>query len=173
MAHEAYEIERINQQCEISLKGLGLSLVDNYKTEEILYLGIASSSIIWEYESRNRYRLFTAKQIEAIEAAYQQWLVDHKEGWVIIEKIGINFETMQMKKKRTEMEIRRQYQTGLWMQYRQSPHSTQVHLKLNHLQVDNQLSSCVFPFVLCVVPPPKSVVQDNGNYYGMKSYFST
>ena len=47
------------------------------------------------------------------------------------------------------------------MNYGQSAQRKRLHFKLNHLQIDNQLDACVFPRVLAVVPPPKSVVADN------------
>ncbi|RCN41933.1 hypothetical protein ANCCAN_12093, partial [Ancylostoma caninum] len=50
---------------------------------------------------------------------------------------------------------------GIWANYGKSAERTRLHLKINHLQVDNQLETCVFPRVLAVVPPPKSVAADN------------
>ncbi|VDK42182.1 unnamed protein product [Anisakis simplex] len=161
MAHQAYEVERINQQIEFSLQGIGISLVNNLKAEEILYMGIASSDIVWEYKYKSRYKLFTVKMLNALESAYQQWQETESEGTTVVDGLEVDFSRMKWKKKKGEVAIRRQFQTGLWMQYRQSQHQTQMHLKLNHLQVDNQLSACVFPCVLAVVPPPKSVLADN------------
>lgn len=58
--------------------------------------------------------------------------------------------------------MRRTFQTGLWLQYRTSAHQVQLHAKINRLQIDNQLSECVFPVILAPVPPPKSVTQSTG-----------
>lgn len=55
-AYEAYEIEPVDQQIEISLQGIGLSLVNNINSEEIIYMGIASSAVIWEQFVRSRFR---------------------------------------------------------------------------------------------------------------------
>lgn len=57
--------------------------------------------------------------------------------------------------------LRRTFQTGLWLQYRTSPHQVQLHAKINKLQIDNQLPDCVFPVILAPVPPPKSVSQSS------------
>lgn len=59
--------------------------------------------------------------------------------------------------------IRRTFQTGLWVQHRASLHQVQLHAKVNRLQIDNQLSDCVFPVILGPVPPPKSIAQSSGN----------
>lgn len=56
MAHEAYEVERITQQIEFALHGIGISLVNNLKAEEVLYMGIASSAVIWEQLVKSRYK---------------------------------------------------------------------------------------------------------------------
>lgn len=55
-ANEAYEVERVSQSIELSLQGIGLSLVDNIKSEEIAYMGIASSAVIWEQLVKSRYK---------------------------------------------------------------------------------------------------------------------
>lgn len=160
-ANEAYEIERVSQSIEVSLQGIGLSLVDNLKSEEIAYMGIASSSVIWEQLVKSRYKLLTLKQMESIEAAYQKYLTSPTDRFITVEKLEIDFSRMKLKKRKGETSIRRQFQTGFWLLFRQSQHQTQMHMKINHLQIDNQLNACVFPRVLSVVPPPKSVVQDN------------
>lgn len=56
IAHEAYEVELPTLSFEISLQGIGISIVDNFKTEEIAYLCIASSAIIWEQCVKTRFR---------------------------------------------------------------------------------------------------------------------
>uniref|UniRef100_A0A915Q109 Vacuolar protein sorting-associated protein 13A n=1 Tax=Setaria digitata TaxID=48799 RepID=A0A915Q109_9BILA len=160
-AHEAYEIELPTLSIEMSLQGIGISIVDNFKTEEIAYMCIASSAIIWEQFVKTRFKPFTVKQMEAIEHAYQAWLSDRSGEIVVVDKLELDFINMKLKKQKDKVDIRRQFQIGLWMQYRQTPHQLQFHMKLNHLQIDNQLPACVFPCVLSLVPPPKSVVQDS------------
>ena len=60
-----------------------------------------------------------------------------------------------------EGRIRRQFQKGLWLQIRTSDHQRQIHAKINRIQIDNQLTNCLFPVVLAPVPPPKSVLADS------------
>jgi len=57
--------------------------------------------------------------------------------------------------------LRRSFENGFFMSYRKSAHQTQIHVKLNQLQIDNQLPACVFPLILAMVPPPRSVVVDD------------
>jgi len=58
--------------------------------------------------------------------------------------------------------IRRMFQTGLWIHYKTYPHTILLHAKLNRIQIDNQLPDCIFRIVLAPVPPPKSVSSDDG-----------
>lgn len=50
---------------------------------------------------------------------------------------------------------------GFWMQMRTSPHQRQIHMKINHIQLDNQLLECLYPVIAAPVPPPKSVMADS------------
>ena len=43
--------------------------------------------------------------------------------------------------------LRRQFQKGLWFQMRTSRHQRQLHLKINHVQLDNQLAECLYPVI--------------------------
>uniref|UniRef100_A0A158R6A3 VPS13 domain-containing protein n=1 Tax=Syphacia muris TaxID=451379 RepID=A0A158R6A3_9BILA len=158
LVSETNELGEINQQIEMNLQGIGISIVDNLNVEEILYIGIASSAITWEKLVKSRFRLFTAAEIDAIEEAYQKWLEDKLSGIVNVGEYEIDFEHMKFKRRKEEREIRRQFQTGLWLQYSIGNHQTALHLKINHLQIDNQMNACVFPCVLSMVEPPKSVV---------------
>ncbi|KAI6181597.1 Vacuolar protein sorting-associated protein 13C [Aphelenchoides besseyi] len=165
IAKEAYEVERMDQQIELNLHGIGLSLVNNRIGQEIMFLGMSSSDILWEHKVRARFRPFSVGVINAIEEKYQNWLDSGKQaGYVTVDNLEIDFTNSIMKKKnkpKSEVYVRRSFQNGLYIMYRKSLHQTQLHLKLNHLQIDNQLPACVFPCVLAVVPPPRSIATDN------------
>ncbi|KAE9550830.1 hypothetical protein FO519_005958 [Halicephalobus sp. NKZ332] len=167
-AQQAYEVERMDMSTEINIQGIGISVINNLVSQEIIYMGISCSGILWEQKVKNRFKAFTVKDIEVLEESYQKWISEDKpSGRVQITlagtSVGVDFFTMILYKKgkKSEIKIRRNYANGLWMLYRQSAHQKQIHLKVNHLQIDNQLPFCVFPCVLAVVPPPKSIVADN------------
>lgn len=48
--------EIIQQEITLSLHGFGLSLINNLNRQEILYIGIASSGVLWETCKLNRRR---------------------------------------------------------------------------------------------------------------------
>ena len=76
------ENERLSQEIEVSIAGIGLSLVNNLashsrgeKNYEIIYMRMSSSDIVWEIrkQGKSRYKPLTRSQCEAIEADFQKY----------------------------------------------------------------------------------------------------
>nr|XP_012230348.1 PREDICTED: vacuolar protein sorting-associated protein 13C isoform X2 [Linepithema humile] len=162
----AGDLEVIDQEITLNIHGIGFSLVNNITKSELLYMCIASSGIIWETRKSlgGRWRALNAKEVNAIEEGYQRYLKELQIGKdadyrIMLEpKLMVDYLNMEMLKPHRRY-MRRTFQTGLWLQYRTSAHQVQLHAKINRLQIDNQLSECVFPVILAPVPPPKSVTQ--------------
>ncbi|NXM65950.1 VP13C protein, partial [Serilophus lunatus] len=57
--------------------------------------------------------------------------------------------------------IRRNFLSGIQMEFKQSPHQRSLRAQLYWLQVDNQLPGSMFPVVFHPVAPPKSVALDS------------
>ncbi|XP_076380466.1 vacuolar protein sorting 13C isoform X3 [Megalopta genalis] len=162
----AGDFETIEQEVTISIHGVGLSLVNNITKSELLYMCIASSGIIWETSksAAHRWRGLNTNEVNIIEEGYQKYIrelqigKDPSQKLILEPKLEIDYMNMEMLKPHRRL-LRRTFQTGLWLQYRTSMHQVQLHAKINRLQVDNQLTDCVFPVILAPVPPPKSVTQ--------------
>ncbi|XP_050293110.1 intermembrane lipid transfer protein Vps13 isoform X2 [Anthonomus grandis grandis] len=173
LAQDALNLfEIIQQEITLSLHGFGLSLVNNMNRQEVMYIGIASSGVIWEMckLNRKRYKPLDLKESVHIERAYQQFLSRQNSsdssssviGPILVDnKIEVDFEALQMYKPR-KRKIRRTFQTGVWLNMKTSPSQMQLHAKINRVQIDNQMFDCIFPVVLAPVPPPKSVAADSG-----------
>ncbi|KAJ8973732.1 hypothetical protein NQ317_012871 [Molorchus minor] len=163
--------QNIQQEINVSIHGLGLSLVNNEYRQEVMYIGIASSGIIWETSKMNgkRFKPFGGKESTHLEAAFQTYLVKQQNNeedassrvTLMDGKMLVDFEAGIMIKP-IKRRIRRTFQTGLWMQMKTSLLQTHLHAKINRLQIDNQMFDCIFPVVLAPVPPPKSVAVDSG-----------
>lgn len=54
-------------------------------------------------------------------------------------------------------EKRRNANRGLWLTFSSSEHVKNIHLRINDIQIDNQLSDHVFDVVFCPVDIPKSI----------------
>lgn len=123
-------------------------MVNNLDGIEVLYATISSSAILWEVEQRNRFRPLSNKYMEECETAYQDWILKNRfEGYITTTNFQIDFCNGLFRRKssdKKEERIRRANQQGFWLQYRQSPHQLQVHIKMYHLQVDNQVFFIIF-----------------------------
>lgn len=126
------------------------------------------SGIIWESckFSGSRFKQLNQRESTHIENAYQHYIVKTEDksdvSRVTIDgKLEVDFDTLLMYKPH-KRKLRRTFQTGLWLQMKNSPSQMQLHAKVNRLQIDNQIYDCIFPVVLAPIPPPKSVASDSG-----------
>lgn len=160
----AISINQVSQEVEIDIHGVGLSLVNNMKQCDIMYIGIASSGVIWEEKKKSKYfKQMKILEVQTLEDRYQQYLRLKQAGAEqdhyyldTANKIPIDFDHMVLRKS-SPREIRRKFSPALWVQMKSSPSQLQLHAKINRIQIDNQLADCIFPVVLAPVPPPKSV----------------
>ncbi|XP_041649214.1 vacuolar protein sorting-associated protein 13C isoform X2 [Cheilinus undulatus] len=163
-ARQAEELEQFQQEVKVSLQNLGLSLINNASRQEISYIGITSSGVVWEMKPKNRWKPFSQKNINLLEKTYQDQLNTKTEGgWVKLEtNIEVNFSgaTMMMRQP-ISCPIRRNFLSGIQVEFKQSLHQRSLRAQLHWLQVDNQLPGAIFPIVFHPVPPPKSIALDS------------
>ncbi|XP_021375808.1 vacuolar protein sorting-associated protein 13A-like isoform X2 [Mizuhopecten yessoensis] len=163
--NNAGELERIEQEINVCIQGLGLSLINDLSQTEVAFLGITSSGVIWE-EKKKRFKALSMKNAHVLEEAYQKYLTEIELGHNppphlnLDNKMEVDFNEMRMFRPNNRG-IRRSFQEGIWLQYKTSPHQIQLHAKINRLQLDNQMTGAVFPTVLSPVPLPKSVAADS------------
>ncbi|KAG8440222.1 hypothetical protein GDO86_006127 [Hymenochirus boettgeri] len=162
-ARQAEEMEQPDQELTISIHSLGLSLVNNDNKQEISYVGITSSGIIWEMKPKQKWKPFNQKQIIQLEKAYEKYMKEKESGWITLDN---NFE-VSFSKIPMEMHlpirciIRRHFTSGIFMELKQSPHQRSLRAQLYWLQVDNHLPGSMFPVVFNPVIPPKSIAMDS------------
>ncbi|KAK6170959.1 hypothetical protein SNE40_019236 [Patella caerulea] len=139
-----------------SFDGLLVSIINgNY--DEVALLGICSSPAMWEVEVNGRWKMLS------IELA--TWLEDQWKNQQVMaslqDQIEADLVKMQMSKPFMGS-LRRTYNPGVWLQYRQSEHHQAVHAKVQRLQIDNQLSDAYFPTVLYPSPLPPYIMRKTG-----------
>ncbi|KAM6950364.1 intermembrane lipid transfer protein VPS13C [Lycodopsis pacificus] len=163
-ARQAEEREQFQQEVKVSLQNLGLSLVNNANRQEIAYVGITSSGVVWEMKPKNRWKPFSQKNINLLEETYQSHLSGRTEvGWVKLEtnlEVNLNAAVMMMRQP-CSCPVRRNFLSGIQVEFKQSPHQRSLRAQLHWLQVDNQLPGAIFPIVFHPVPPPKSIALDS------------
>ncbi|XP_065808670.1 intermembrane lipid transfer protein VPS13C isoform X5 [Labrus bergylta] len=163
-ARQAEELEQFQQEVKVSLQNLGLSLINNTSRQEIAYIGITSSGVVWEMKPKNRWKPFSQKNINLLEKTYQSQLDGKTEGgWVKLEpNLEVNFNAANMMMRQpVSCQIRRNFLSGIQVEFKQSLHQRSLRAQLHWLQVDNQLPGAIFPIVFHPVPPPKSIALDS------------
>ena len=78
------------------------------------------------------------------------------------ERYVLDFESGLMHKPKPRF-IRRTFNNGLWVHMKMSSSLFELRLKVNQLQIDNQMQNRVFPIVLAPVPPSKSVSMNSND----------
>ncbi|TDG48268.1 hypothetical protein AWZ03_005223 [Drosophila navojoa] len=155
-------LQTITRSIDLHIHGIGISVVNNEAALDILYLGITSSGIVWESRKPNkkRFKEMTIHDSELIEAEYQRYLV-HKsvkevKTYLLNNKFPLDFNTMTITK-HIARRLRRNFYPAIWVSLKSSPFQNQLHVKINRIQVDNQLVDPIFNVVLAPIAPPKSV----------------
>ncbi|XP_017018537.1 intermembrane lipid transfer protein Vps13 [Drosophila kikkawai] len=155
-------LQSITQSIDLRIHGIGFSLINNESGLDILYLGITSSGIIWESKktTKKRFKEMTINDNALIESEYQRYLTHQKvndvQTYKLDNKFPIDFDQMILKKT-VDRDIRRSFYPAIWVSQKSSPFQSQLHMKINRIQVDNQIMDPIFPVVLAPIPPPKSV----------------
>lgn len=172
-ANSASRLDQVVQEIEVDIHGIGISLVNNAKSVDVMYIGLASSNVIWEEQKlRRHYRALNIQDVAELEESYQLYLRQRQVGSAQDNRFGLrdgsvvemNDSGAIWRKSTGEKIIRRTFYPGLWVNIKSSPHQLQLHAKINRIQIDNQLVDCIFPVVLAPVPPPKSVAASTGGY---------
>ncbi|KAM4592302.1 intermembrane lipid transfer protein VPS13C isoform 6-T6 [Odontesthes bonariensis] len=162
-ARQAEDLEQIQQEVKVSLQNLGLSLINNSSRQEIAYVGITSSGVVWEMKPKNRWKPFSQKNINLLEKTYQSQQSGTEGGWVRLDthlEVNLNKAVMMMRQP-FSCPVRRNFLSGIQLELKQSKHQRSLRAQLHWLQVDNQLPGAMFPIVFHPVPPPKSIALDS------------
>jgi hypothetical protein len=181
-----HAIEFVQPQMEITMqsRGFGLSLVDDVAGLEIAYLGIAPSDLIWEIKQpdRRHYQPLPLKDIEILEAAFKKQYAKLQSRTLAGFPNATDSKTKTITKLSRKLKVewpnelnsleypvllepivgqlRRVKNRGIWGYIGYSEHTTQLHFKLSHMQIDNQMSDCLFSTIMSHIAAPRSVVGD-------------
>ncbi|XP_053604237.1 intermembrane lipid transfer protein Vps13 isoform X1 [Plodia interpunctella] len=175
-AHTIGEAELVSMEIDLSIQGMGLSLVNDDELHEVVYISISNSGIIWEQckIGSRRYKKVDGPKLIQLEEAYQKYTNERTVSEMpppsrvlIDDKFEVDFEEMRMIKPSARI-LRRTLEPGLWASCGLTAHSRRLHARLHRLQIDQQMPLPTFPVVLAPVPPPRSVA--NADPCGMKPF---
>ncbi|XP_069759027.1 intermembrane lipid transfer protein VPS13C isoform X1 [Narcine bancroftii] len=161
-ARQAEDLKQFEKGITVSVHSLGLSLVNNESKQEIAYIGITSSGVVWEMKRKQRWKPFSQKYINLLEQAYQKHVMSKTvEHWMKLNSnLEVNFHRMETRLPQ-QMSIRRNFLSGIHVEYKQSAHHRSLRAQLYWLQIDNQLAGAIFPTAFYPVLPPKSIALDS------------
>jgi len=159
----------LDQRIQMDIQEIGLSIIDDTRKQELLYISLTQSGVIWTESTGRRIKPLNEKLNESLEKLYfshfQQREI-HPENRDLLTKkyplddgdVVFHGESAELissngKKRKT---IQRQALPGLWIEYGVSKSKTTFHIKINRLQIDNQMETTLFPVTFHPIKPKTS-----------------
>uniref|UniRef100_A0A8C3L0T2 Vacuolar protein sorting 13 homolog A n=1 Tax=Chrysolophus pictus TaxID=9089 RepID=A0A8C3L0T2_CHRPC len=169
LAYESVQAELAEQEIILSLQDVGISLVNNYTRQEVSYIGITSSDVVWETKpkKKSRWKPLSVKQTDKLEQEFKEYseLTPSENKTVELEPnvlVCLTPSGNDMKiQQPNEIPIRRNYLPALKVEYSSSAHQKSFRIQIYRIQIQNQIPGAIFPFVFYPIKPPKSVALDS------------
>ncbi|XP_029017431.1 vacuolar protein sorting-associated protein 13A isoform X2 [Betta splendens] len=169
MISDSEKAQLAEQEITLSLKNVGVSLVNNSSSQEVSFIGITSSDVVWELKpkKKNRWKTLSTKEVEMLENGYKLYLdsapIDHA-----IVDLGNDFQ-VSFTPSGTDMRmlqpcdapLRRHFLPGVKVEYSVSPRQRAYRVQIHRIQIQNQLAGAIFPYVFYPVKLPKSITMDS------------
>ncbi|XP_028822843.1 vacuolar protein sorting-associated protein 13A-like isoform X3 [Denticeps clupeoides] len=165
--------ELAEQEMVLSLQDLGVSLVNNTTSQEVAFIGVSSSDVVWEMKmmkkkkKKSRWRPLNGKDTDILEESFRQYIDSNPvdESLLTLENdFQVSFTPSganMMMYQPHEALLRRNFLPALKVEYKVSARQRSYRIQINRIQIQNQLPGAIFPFVFYPVKPPKSVRMDS------------
>ncbi|XP_055434341.1 intermembrane lipid transfer protein VPS13A isoform X3 [Bubalus kerabau] len=169
VTYESEKAELAEQEIVLALQDVGISLVNNYTKQEVAYIGITSSDVVWETKPRKkaRWKPMSVKHTEKLEKEFKEYSESSPSEDKVIEldtNILVRFTPGASNMKILQphvIAIRRNYLPALKVEYSTSAHQSSFRIQIYRIQIQNQIHGAIFPFVFYPIKPPKSVTLDS------------
>lgn len=168
--------ESMGQSVQIGIHDIGLSVVNDITREEMLYISMSKSKVVWTETRKSRAKPLSNDVNKHLEDLYRNHLQQreanpenkdllnkkyHMEDFQVkpplfsaltnefFQEISFYGDTAQLVNQRGQKKTaKRQALDGLWIEYAWSVTNTALHIRVNHVQIDNQLDYTMFPVLL-------------------------
>ncbi|XP_016013121.2 vacuolar protein sorting-associated protein 13A isoform X4 [Rousettus aegyptiacus] len=169
VTYESEKAELAEQEIVLALQDVGISLVNNYTKQEVAYIGITSSDVVWETKPKKkaRWKPMSVKHTEKLEKEFKEYTESSPSEDKIIDldtNIPVRFTPSGSNMKILQphiIAIRRNYLPALKVEYNTSAHQSSFRIQIYRIQIQNQIPGAIFPFVFYPIKPPKSVTMDS------------
>ncbi|XP_033946667.1 intermembrane lipid transfer protein VPS13A [Pseudochaenichthys georgianus] len=165
---ESEKAQMAEQEIILSLQNVGVSLVNNSSGQEISFIGITSSDVVWELKpkKKNRWKSMSAKEAEMLESRFKEYTESGPVDLAIAD-LDNNFQVsftpngqdMQMFQP-CDAPLRRHFLPAVKVEYSVSPRQSAYRVQIHRIQIQNQLPGAIFPYVFYPVKLPKSITMD-------------
>uniref|UniRef100_A0A8C5VNQ9 Vacuolar protein sorting 13 homolog A n=1 Tax=Microcebus murinus TaxID=30608 RepID=A0A8C5VNQ9_MICMU len=169
VTYESEKAELAEQEIALALQDVGISLVNNYTKQEVAYIGITSSDVVWETKpkKKSRWKPMSLKHTEKLEKEFKEYIESSPAEDKVIEldtnipvRLTPNGNNMKILQPNITA-IRRNYLPALKVEYSTSAHQSSFRIQIYRIQIQNQIHGAVFPFVFYPIKPPKTVSMDS------------
>uniref|UniRef100_A0A452VE61 Vacuolar protein sorting 13 homolog A n=1 Tax=Ursus maritimus TaxID=29073 RepID=A0A452VE61_URSMA len=169
VTYESEKAELAEQEIVLALQDVGISLVNNYTKQEVAYIGITSSDVVWETKPKKkaRWKPMSVKHTEKLEKEFKEYTESSPSEDKVIEldtNVPVRFTPSGTNMKILQphvIAIRRNYLPALKVEYSTSAHQSAFRIQVYRIQIQNQIHGAIFPFVFYPIKPPKSVTMDS------------
>ncbi|RXM33331.1 Vacuolar protein sorting-associated protein 13A [Acipenser ruthenus] len=166
---ESEKAELAEQEIILSLQNMGISLVNNCSNQEVSFIGITSSDVVWEAKPKHksRWKPMRVNQTDLLESAFREY-IDSGPVDNLIVNLEPNFQVC-LTPTATDMKmllpheaaIRRNFLPAVKVEHNISARQKSYRVQIYRIQIQNQLPGAIFPFVFYPIKPPKSVTMDS------------
>uniref|UniRef100_A0A8C4FH35 Vacuolar protein sorting 13 homolog A n=1 Tax=Dicentrarchus labrax TaxID=13489 RepID=A0A8C4FH35_DICLA len=161
---ESEKAQLAEQEIILSLKNVGVSLINNSSSQEVSFIGITSSDVVWELKpkKKRRWKTLSTKEAEMLESSFKTYtesgpvdnaIIDLENNYqVYFTTNGVDMRMLQP----CDAPLRRNFLPGVKVEYSVSPRQSAYRV-----QIQNQLPGAIFPYVFYPVKLPKSITMDS------------
>ncbi|XP_014027654.1 vacuolar protein sorting-associated protein 13A isoform X1 [Salmo salar] len=166
---ESEKAELAEQEIILSLQDVGISLVNNSSHQEVSFIGITSSDVVWEFKpkKKSRWKPLSLKYAAQLETHFREYTESESVDNTILDlesnfqvSLTPNRQDMRMMKP-YDAPIRRNFLPGVKVEYSVSARQSAYRVQINRIQIQNQLPGAIFPYVFYPIKLPKSVTMDS------------
>uniref|UniRef100_A0A671VK31 Vacuolar protein sorting 13 homolog A n=1 Tax=Sparus aurata TaxID=8175 RepID=A0A671VK31_SPAAU len=165
---ESEKAQLAEQEIILSLQNMGVSLINNSSSQEVSFIGITSSDVVWELKpkKKSRWKTMSTKEAEMLENRFKEYteagpvdnaIVDLENNMqVCFTPNGTDMRMLQP----CDAPLRRHFLPGVKIEYSVSPRQSAYRVQIHRIQIQNQLPGAIFPYVFYPVKLPKSITMD-------------
>ncbi|CAF0945953.1 unnamed protein product [Adineta ricciae] len=150
--------ESMDQRIQIGIQDIGISIVNDITREEMLFISLNKSKTIWTEAKKSRVKPLPEDVNTQLEALYQTHMQKREANPDDRELLVAKYSSEKYREilfdentaflistKNRRKHAKRQALDGLCIEYAWSVSNSALHIRINRVQIDNQLGYTIFP----------------------------